>query len=304
MCLDVKASKKDDGTYETWDEIVLHDIVGVQLYDCHDFCTSRVNQLWSWAAYTGDNFGAADVENPQLGAVIGNMVSPGLEKCMVISDDNKNVALSTCVDGSGLNFEVLNGEIRIPGQGKCLIAESADPNSNVYLGECTGEFKWDLTPRGYLKLDGFKVCLDVVADLKDDGSRENWEEIKAHDTVNVHLYDCHQADTKRVNQLWEWSPVQPDSMATPPGCSTPEEAVNSTMAPEGSMPGDVAEADKLATGVLAGVLDDYSIGRVAISWPLASVASAVLLSAAAFFAFARRRRVSDADSDSLLAPEE
>jgi hypothetical protein len=52
VCLDVQAAKKDDGSYEKWDEIKKHKTVNVQLYDCHDpEKTDRVNQLWSWVPY-------------------------------------------------------------------------------------------------------------------------------------------------------------------------------------------------------------------------------------------------------------
>jgi ribonuclease HI len=51
-CLDVKAKKKDDDSYEKWDEIKKHKVNNVHLYRCHDpATTTRVNQLWSWVPY-------------------------------------------------------------------------------------------------------------------------------------------------------------------------------------------------------------------------------------------------------------
>jgi len=51
-CIDVKAAKKDDGTYEAWHEIKEHKTVNVHLYRCHNPDeTDRVNQLWSWTPW-------------------------------------------------------------------------------------------------------------------------------------------------------------------------------------------------------------------------------------------------------------
>merc|ERR1712187_789949 len=51
-CLDVKAKKKDDDSYEKWDEIKKHKVNNFHLYRCHDpATTTRVNQLWSWVPY-------------------------------------------------------------------------------------------------------------------------------------------------------------------------------------------------------------------------------------------------------------
>lgn len=52
-CLDVQALKKDDGSREKWGEIQKHKTVNMQLYDCHDPKTERVNQLWEWAPIRG-----------------------------------------------------------------------------------------------------------------------------------------------------------------------------------------------------------------------------------------------------------
>merc|ERR1712238_509444 len=162
------------------------------------------------------------------GAVIGNLVSPGLAKCLDtggnieagVTGANQNVQLTDCTDGYNQNFRIADGVIKVPEMDKCLMAESAEPNANVYLGNCgdAADFKWILTETGSIKLADFNLCLDVQAEEKTDGSRENWEEIKTHDTVNVIMYDCHSVDTKRVNQQWEWSPIQPDAMSHRPGC--------------------------------------------------------------------------------------
>jgi hypothetical protein len=54
-CLDVVAAKKDDGTREKFSEIKKHKVVNVHLYKCHDpKTTERVNQLWSWVPFKGD----------------------------------------------------------------------------------------------------------------------------------------------------------------------------------------------------------------------------------------------------------
>merc|ERR1712051_1088240 len=61
---------------------------------------------------------------------------------------------------------------------------------------------------GYIKVKDSEKCLDVVAEKKDDGTREVWHEIKKHKTVNIHLYKCHDVSTERVNQLWSWVPYK------------------------------------------------------------------------------------------------
>merc|ERR1712127_841625 len=128
------------------------------------------------------------------------MGSPGLAKCLDVGGDetadvtgnHMNVRLTTCSDGLNLNFRVVMGQIKVPTLDKCLIAESAEANANVVLGECTNDFKWFLSSRGYVQLDAEgDLCMDVQAQDKDDGSRENWEEIKEHENVNVILYNCH-----------------------------------------------------------------------------------------------------------------
>jgi len=47
-CLDVKAEETADGGREIWSEIKAHDVNNVQLYECHDLKSQRVNQLWKW----------------------------------------------------------------------------------------------------------------------------------------------------------------------------------------------------------------------------------------------------------------
>merc|ERR1712150_257021 len=46
--LDVKAEKTADGGREIWSEIKAHYVNNVQLYECHDLKSQRVNQLWKW----------------------------------------------------------------------------------------------------------------------------------------------------------------------------------------------------------------------------------------------------------------
>merc|ERR1719203_1159114 len=79
--------------------------------------------------------------------------------------------------------------------------------------ECAAEMQaWVLSGGGAIALANEPFCLDVKAEQKSDGSYENWEEIKAHDVNTLHLYDCHEPGTERVNQLWEWSPIGNDEL--------------------------------------------------------------------------------------------
>merc|ERR1712026_610906 len=77
------------------------------------------------------------------------------------------------------------------------------------MGDAEGQSlqDWSFTSNGNIKLSGTELCLDIKAEKKADGSFENWEEIKAHPANELHLYTCHDVDTERVNQLWEWSPI-------------------------------------------------------------------------------------------------
>jgi len=172
-----------------------------------------------------------------LGSATGNIVSPGLGKCLDIEaemkedntrmteDDMKattdpiNVQLYACHEQHNQNWIVVDGQIKSESLDRCLTVNgTAAANSNVYLVECSDDQaalqKWELTAYGYVKSAGTTFCLDVKAAKKDDGSYENFEEIKTHTVVNVHLYDCHDPDTDRVNQLWEWAPYAGDAVVS------------------------------------------------------------------------------------------
>jgi hypothetical protein len=168
----------------------------------------------------------------------GNMVSPGLGKCLDImaalkadgttrenEDDMKkkttpiNVQLYTCHEKHNQDWEIIDSQIKSLSLERCLTVNgTVADNSNVYLVECGGDKanlqKWDLTGFGYIKSAGSDFCLDVKAALKADGTRENWTEIKSHTAVNVHLYNCHDPNTTRVNQLWEWAPFSGDEVVS------------------------------------------------------------------------------------------
>merc|ERR1712012_25559 len=89
------------------------------------------------------------------------------------------------------------------------------------------------------------------AQQKDDGSYENWQEIKAHAVNELHLYTCHEADTERVNQLWEWSAIGHNELDTIKSALRPDCLAEYKLAEaHGSMPEDVGEADELALGDL------------------------------------------------------
>lgn len=171
-----------------------------------------------------------------LGSAAGNMVSPGLFKCLDIQADKKegseeretvedmkaktgkiNVQLYKCHDQHNQDWEIVDGQIKSESLDRCLTVDGAvAANANVVLLECGGDNaalqKWDLTGASYVKSAGSEFCLDVEAALV-DGKRETFDEIKKHTTVNVHLFDCHDPDTtKRVNQLWEWAPFTGDAV--------------------------------------------------------------------------------------------
>jgi len=132
--------------------------------------------------------------------------------------DPINVQLYKCHKKHNQDWEITNGQIKSQSLGTCLrVAGDVKANANVHLVECAAaeedKQKWDLTGFGYVKAAGTNFCLDVKAEKKEDGTRENFAEIKKHTTVNVHLYDCHDPEkTKRVNQLWEWAPVSGDGV--------------------------------------------------------------------------------------------
>jgi len=267
-----------------------------------------------------------------LAEVTANFVSPGLGKCLdlekecldgthddckkretieeMMEDEKTNVQLYTCHGDDNQHFRIVDGQFQsFAMEGFCLTATAIEDNSDVHLEKCVDgkdEQQWDLTGDGYIKVKDSEKCLDVVAEKKDDGTREVWNEIKEHKTVNVHLYECHDVSTERVNQLWSWVPYRNGDPVT---AKTEKPIVDQPVEPleiQGSMPDNVDAADELANGELAGVLDNYAIGRVHMSSAaaLASVASAAVLGAAAASAFAHRRRASVAESELLMVAEE
>jgi len=172
-----------------------------------------------------------------------NFVSPGLGKCLdlqaELKDDGKretlaemeqdektNVQLYECHGDHNQRYEIIHGTFRSwsmkGGEDKetgfCLTAAAIEDNADVHLELCeegNEKQQWDFTGNGNVKVTGSDKCLDVKAALKDDGERETWDEIKAHKTVNVHLYKCHDpSKTDRVNQLWGWTPYHKGSLLT------------------------------------------------------------------------------------------
>jgi len=163
------------------------------------------------------------------GLVAGNFVSPGLGKCLDIKLEKKedgtresiddlaeksdpvNVQLYTCHGDFNQHYRIEGGKFKSHVlQDFCLEAEGIEDNANVHFVKCEKnkpEQEVVLTGTGNVQF-GDK-CLDVKAEKKEDGSRENFSEIKKHKTVNVHLYKCHDPEkTKRVNQLWAWMPFK------------------------------------------------------------------------------------------------
>lgn len=166
-----------------------------------------------------------------LAEVAANFVSPGLGKCLdlqaelkadgktretvedMMKDAKTNVQLYECHGEHNQHFEIVGGQFRsFSMKDFCLTVTEIKANSDVHLEKCNddkAEQQWDLTGDGYVKVKDSEMCLDVQAAKKDDGSYENWDEIKTHKVVNVHLYDCHDPEkTTRVNQLWSWVPYQ------------------------------------------------------------------------------------------------
>jgi len=169
-----------------------------------------------------------------LAEVAANFVSPGLGKCLdlemeckdgthddckeretiedMMNDDKTKVQLYTCHGDDNQHFRIVNGQFQsFAMEGFCLTAAEIKANSDVHLEKCVddkAEQQWDLTGDGYIKVKDSEKCIDVMAAEKDDGTRENWAEIKAHKVVNVHLYKCHDVSTERVNQLWSWVPYK------------------------------------------------------------------------------------------------
>jgi len=166
-----------------------------------------------------------------LAEVMANFVSPGLGKCLdlekecvddectkretieeMMEDEKTNVQLFECHGDDNQHYEIVDGQFRSFAMADfCLTADKIEDNSNVHFEKCVdgkAEQQWDLTGDGYIKVKGSEKCLDVVAEKKDDGTRETWSEIKKHKVVNVHLYKCHDVKTERVNQLWSWVPYK------------------------------------------------------------------------------------------------
>jgi len=159
-----------------------------------------------------------------IGSASGNIVSPGLDKCLQVHQDASqsqdalkalttpiNVELVNCGDADNQHYRIEKGLIKSQFlDDKCLTAETATANANVHLETCaagSATQKWVMTHHGYIKLQNTDLCLDVLAEKKADGTRETFEEIKKNEVVNVQLYNCHNPlTTKRVNQLWTWAP--------------------------------------------------------------------------------------------------
>jgi len=170
-----------------------------------------------------------------LAEASANFVSPGLGKCLDLQaelkvdgtresldemehDAKTNVQLYECHGDHNQRYEFIYGQFRSwsmkAGDDRdksfCLTAAAIEDNADVHLELCeegNEKQQWDLTGDGNVKVAGSNECLDVKAALKEDGTRETWDEIKEHKTVNVHLYKCHNPETtERVNQLWGWTP--------------------------------------------------------------------------------------------------
>jgi len=172
-----------------------------------------------------------------LAEATANFVSPGLDKCLdlqaelkddgkretlkeMLQDTKTNVQLYECHGKHNQHFEIVNGTFRsFSLKGFCLTASAIEDNADVHLEKCQDgdeRQQWDLTGDGNVKVTGSEECLDVKAELKEDGTREKFDEIKEHKVVNVHLYKCHDPETtKRVNQLWAWMPYKNGQLLLP-----------------------------------------------------------------------------------------
>lgn len=161
-------------------------------------------------------------------AAFGNIVSPGLEKCLdlhaklvdgkrqTLEDMEKesviNVQLYACHNKHNQEFEIVGSAIKSKSLKKCLAAagKKEDKTQDVELAVCdeSENQKWDLIAENYAVHKASGKCMDVQA-LKVGDAYEKWDQIKAHKVVNVQLYKCHNAETtERVNQLWEWAVVR------------------------------------------------------------------------------------------------
>lgn len=302
LCLDVKAEKKDNGEFETFEELYKRDLIPLQVYTCHELCTQRVNQLWTLKMSAGQT----TTQEENLHAYGGHFVSPGLEKCWsilpAVGASIFSVTIVTCSVSDMQKFHMANNAIM--SKNFCLTAIEAAANADVDFEECKCDYghsecdaegqelqDWFFTSNGNIKLSGTELCLDIKAEENADGSFENWEEIKAHPANQLHLYTCHDADTERVNQLWEWSPIGADELHTiqsgerpdcqdfpeiPTGPIIPEGPVEPSHHQHGSMPEDEDEADALAVD---GLLNNYQVkgpGMGAFAGLLATVGAAAL----------------------------
>merc|ERR1712008_353558 len=145
-------------------------------------------------------------------AAFGNIVSPGLEKCLdlkaklvdgkrqTLEDMEKesviNVQLYACHNKHNQEFEIVGSAIKSKSLKKCLAAagKKEDTTQNVELAVCdeSENQKWDLIAENYAVHKASGKCMDVQA-LKVGDAYEKWDQIKAH---------------KVVNQLWEWAVVR------------------------------------------------------------------------------------------------
>jgi len=219
-----------------------------------------------------------------------------LDKCMQVHQDPGqtaatlqtsttpiNVEVTKCADGNNQHYLIENGMIKTQLlTNKCLTADSAAAKANVHLATCVPNSPtqiWKMTHYGNIMLGDTNLCLDVMAALKADGTREKWNEIKQRDVVNVQLYTCHNpTTTDRVNQLWSWAPIvngQQVTAMTPSGTSstgtTNTGTVNTGTSSTGtgntataSMPTNVAQAVSAQTVAGQGIVAQYSKDRVAL----------------------------------------
>merc|ERR1712032_1364528 len=136
---------------------------------------------------------------------------------MKLRTDPINVQLYKCHGKHNQQWDIVDSTLKSSSLGLCLEVKEVDDNQNIYISQCTGDQKqkWDITALNYMKSQGSEKCVDVKALKKADGTREKFDEIKAHKVVNVHLYKCHDAEkTQRVNQLWSVDPMKGDTIIT------------------------------------------------------------------------------------------
>jgi hypothetical protein len=138
-----------------------------------------------------------------------------------------NLQLYKCHDNDNQKFEYLdNGRIRNPLTGLCIDMQApcADGSTkdkckrlsndkigktaNLQLWDChkdTGKLsssygnqKWHFTEDGELRNTGAKLCIDVQAKMKPDGTRMSAAEAK--NMANLQVYTCH----KKGNQIFDF----------------------------------------------------------------------------------------------------